>query len=111
MGAGMGSSASFAVALSAALKAAFKQVLDIDIGEVRDLADKMEAIFHTKPSGVDVAVCLLGGLNRFVKLDDGKISIERLEVVEVPYLVVIDSCVTRSTKTVVETLGQKWKED
>lgn len=55
IGAGMGSSAAFAVAASAI------KVGKLDLGKINELAYKMEKKHHGNPSGVDNTICTYGG--------------------------------------------------
>lgn len=64
-GAGLGSSAALAVALTRALAAAIGRALDDDA--VAELANRAERAFHGNPSGLDAAVAAHGGLVRFAR--------------------------------------------
>lgn len=64
-GAGLGSSAALAVALTRALAAAIGRTLDDDA--VAALANQAERAFHGTPSGLDAAVAAHGGLVRFAR--------------------------------------------
>ncbi len=62
-GAGLGSSAATAVAITRALAAARGR--DLTEAEVAAIADRAERCFHGNPSGLDVALAAAGGLGRF----------------------------------------------
>ena len=59
-GSGLGSSASVAVALIAALNRYYN--LDLDKHKISDFAFEMEKITHGKPSGIDNTICTHGNL-------------------------------------------------
>ncbi len=63
MGAGLGSSAALSVACVRTINALMKQGLDDE--EVRDLAHRMEKVFHGTPSGLDDTLATFGGLCLF----------------------------------------------
>jgi len=62
-GAGLGSSAALAVAIARAMLAAAKRPLDPAV--IAHAAAASETIVHGKPSGVDVALAITGGLGVF----------------------------------------------
>ncbi len=64
-GAGLGSSAALAVAVSRALLTHAKRKLDAR--EINAAASASEALMHGKPSGVDVALAIAGGIGVFRK--------------------------------------------
>jgi len=64
-GAGLGSSAALAVAVSRALLAHAKRPLDAK--EIIAAANASEALMHGKPSGVDVALAIAGGIGVYRK--------------------------------------------
>jgi mevalonate kinase len=64
-GAGLGSSAAFAVAVSRALLAHAKRPLEAK--EIIAAANASEALMHGKPSGVDVALAIAGGIGVYRK--------------------------------------------
>lgn len=66
-GAGLGSSAATAVAITRALAAGLDRALAPD--EVTAIADRAERCFHGNPSGLDVALAAAGGLGRFRRSD------------------------------------------
>lgn len=69
VGAGMGSSAALAVALVRALALAGGETLDPATAHAR--AFPVERAFHGNPSGIDHAVCRLGGLAWYRRTGDG----------------------------------------
>lgn len=62
-GAGLGSSAAFAVALVRTLAAAAGRTLDD--AQVEEIADRAERCFHGNPSGLDVAIAARGGMGLY----------------------------------------------
>ena len=64
-GAGLGASAAFAVAVARALLGHAKRVADANA--VAIAASASEAVLHGKPSGVDVALAIAGGIGVFRK--------------------------------------------
>ncbi len=69
-GAGLGSSAALCVAITKEL-ATYTQ-REISTGDIFSIAQKGETVFHTSPSGIDVAVSLFGGVGTFTKQPDTK---------------------------------------
>ena len=62
-GAGLGSSAALAVAVTRAIAAAIERPLDL--ADTERIADLAERVFHENPSGIDVALSARGGLGSF----------------------------------------------
>jgi mevalonate kinase len=73
IGAGLGSSAAFSIALSTSLYLSLQLFLGNSFQEeqvkvkARQYADFLERLIHTNPSGVDVAISLNGNMLQFVK--------------------------------------------
>lgn len=65
IGAGLGSSAALSVAITRALSQLSESLLDDKM--IKQRANLAEEIFHSSPSGVDVAAATLGGVLRFIK--------------------------------------------
>jgi len=80
-GAGLGSSASRAVATTKAIAELFEKELSLE--EINDIAFQQEKIIHGTPSGGDNSACCFGGLVWFKK-DQPKNQINSLKE-EVPY--------------------------
>ena len=80
-GAGLGSSASRAVAMTKAIAELFEKELSLE--EINDIAFQQEKIIHGTPSGGDNSACCFGGLVWFKK-DQPKNQINSLKE-EVPY--------------------------
>ncbi len=118
MGAGLGSSAAFAVLMVRAM--AEIRGLAADDARVRAVAHELEKVFHGHPSGLDDAVATFGGLCLFRKIPwadedvPGGVPVRPLAPdalrvpLEVPPLVVGDSGVRRSTADLVARVaGQR----
>ena len=80
-GAGLGSSASRAVAMTKAIAELFEKELSLE--EINEIAFQQEKIIHGTPSGGDNSACCFGGLVWFKK-DQPKNQINSLKE-EVPY--------------------------
>lgn len=113
LGAGLGSSASFSVSMSAAFVILESLQCGIDceknpdgtiiitnlvMSRIRELADKCERVFHGNPSGIDTATCSLGGIVRFQR-DSG---VEKIADSLPMKIAVVDSKVERQTSAVVK---------
>nr|CAB3264974.1 mevalonate kinase [Phallusia mammillata] len=111
IGAGLGSSSAFSVALATALliytdtiKTSDGYTLEKDsLFEINNLAYDLEQIVHGRPSGVDNAVSTYGGA---VKFENGKIN----HFKSFPHIriMVVDSGVTRNTKAMVANVKEKY---
>jgi mevalonate kinase len=110
LGAGVGSSAAFSVALAKAIASARdERLLPVT---VRKIAHEIEHIFHGSPSGIDDMVATFGGIVLFSKsgikdldIRVGWVEIERcgyLLSLGIPSLVVGFSGKTHSTREMVE---------
>jgi len=95
--AGLGSSASIAVALTAAYSKFLG--IDLDLSEISSIAFKAEKIVHGKPSGIDNSIATYGG---GIVFERGrvreKINVEKLRDAIV---IVANSGIERSTRTAV----------
>jgi mevalonate kinase len=102
--AGLGSSASMAVAVTRALAEAVGRQLTAE--EVAHLAQGAERCFHANPSGVDVALAAQGGLGLYYR---GR----GLEPVDAPplRLAVGLTGVPRSTAVMVSRVAAAWEAD
>ncbi len=92
-GKGLGSSASLASALCAAISGELGKNLKID--EIANLAWKVENIIHKKSSGVDPFTVTYGGIIKYEKGNAEKIDVENLDVA------IADTGITMNTGNVV----------
>jgi len=113
LGAGLGSSASFSLALSAAIITHYARQINEDINmdsrgrflitaelqnRIKVEADKCEMVFHGKSSGIDTSTCLLGGIIKFQK-DEGATKVaDELNM----KVAVVDTKVQRQTSKVLQ---------
>ncbi len=95
VGAGLGSSASTTVAIIVAV--AQSQAAALERDEVFKIAFGPESYLHGKPSGVDQAACIYGGMITFTK----PYQIRPLQLKRVPLFLVCDTGLHRSTKGLV----------
>lgn len=104
VGAGLGSSAAFSVALTGAVFRAFGGGNE-DSQLVSNWAFQCERLFHGKPSGIDNSICTFGGAILF---KEGKI-VQRLSSAEVPQLpvILVYTNVRRNTKVLVESATKR----
>ncbi|XP_034946559.1 mevalonate kinase isoform X2 [Chelonus insularis] len=110
--AGLGSSASFSVCISAAfLNWAYHQndkklVLDVDtLTIISQYAFKCEKIMHGSPSGVDNSVCTYGSIIKFKNTElTPLIGVKSMKVL------LVDTKVSRSTKVLVEKVASLKRE-
>lgn len=103
IGAGLGSSASFGVALAAAFLI-YAEHFDLETYQeeknfalISQWAYESERIMHGIPSGVDNTVCTYGGLLRFVKGQE----FQRLHLKQPLDILLVDSKVNRSSADIV----------
>ncbi|XP_033126020.1 mevalonate kinase-like [Anneissia japonica] len=106
IGAGLGSSASYTTCLSAAMLKAVdaigkKGLNSSDLELVNQWAFSAEHILHGRPSGVDNAVSVFGGLINFKA---GEITPVKCPVLEI---LLIDTKVKRETKTLVDKVHKR----
>ncbi len=101
VGAGLGSSASTTIAIITGVSRARgvqvpkKQAFKIGFGP--------ESYLHGKPSGVDHATCLYGGIIKFTRPD----SIRTLRIEEPPKILVCDTGIHHSTRRLVSAVVRK----
>eukprot|EP00977_Amphora_coffeiformis_P013339 scaffold3471_cov175-Amphora_coffeaeformis.AAC.13 len=115
VGAGLGSSAAFSVALAAALlqtkqldssrsdnsKNSSKRVSP-SLDTVNEVAYHAEILLHGHPSGLDNAVATYGGALQFTKnLDQGSIELQPLEHFSQIDMLLVHTHIPRSTKALV----------
>lgn len=101
IGAGLGSSASTTVATISAMAKFRKTILDRN--DIFQLAFVSENYLHGKPSGVDQATCTYGGIIQFEK----PAKIKPVKIKKPPTILVCDSGVHRSTKTLVGSVVKR----
>ena len=101
IGAGLGSSASTTVATISAV--AKSRGAKLDRRGIFKLAFIPENYLHGKPSGIDQATCIYGGIIQFRKPS----SIKALNVKRPPSILVCDSGVHRSTKALVGSVVKR----
>lgn len=109
IGAGVGSSASFAVCLSACflhwsrLQKNIYKTLDInDLNLISKYAFECEKILHGTPSGIDNSICTYGSIIEFRKND----CINSIFNVKKMKILLVDTRVQRSTKTIIDKSTQ-----
>lgn len=99
IGRGLGSSASFAVALSGGVLALLNP--KVSKKRINELAYIIEKEFHGDPSGVDNTVCTYGGYIRFKKDEYNKQSFKRIKAKRI-----LDSLLLLDTGKPMETTKQ-----
>lgn len=111
IGCGMGSSAAFAVATSAARIFLKNKKLDLD--EINKMAYKMEKKRHGNPSGVDNTVSTYGGLLWYRKESEGLKTFSSIKIKRsLPKIYLIDTGrPVESTKEMVAKVGRLFKRD
>jgi mevalonate kinase len=105
IGAGLGSSAATAVAIIAATSRAYGAMLDKS--RICQIAFGPESYLHGSPSGVDQATSTYGGLIQFSKPD----KVKHIRLKRMPSLLVCDTNVHRSTKSLVGSVVKRAKSD
>jgi len=115
IGAGLGSSAAYSIAVGGALYLGVHMVVgnlaELELAhvrqKVRDYADVMERLIHTNPSGVDVAISLNGGMLKFVK---GQTPAEnQIKLIESPQasaveMILVNTNKPRNSKSTIEAV-------
>lgn len=111
IGCGMGSSAAFAVATSAARTFLKNKKLDLD--EINKMAYKMEKKRHGNPSGVDNTISTYGGLLWFRKESESLKLFSSIKVKRtLPKIYLVDTGrPLESTKEMVAKVGRLYKKD
>eukprot|EP00127_Corallochytrium_limacisporum_P002487 Clim_evm44s128 gene=Clim_evmTU44s128 len=118
VGAGLGSSASFSVALVAALLCAGSQIPESpsqppvaeDLALVNAWAFQLEKIIHGNPSGIDNTVVTYGGLRTFQNMPDGSRESHPVDTdINVP-IGIYNTRIPRSTKKLVAGVGEIKKQ-
>ncbi|XP_022255414.1 mevalonate kinase-like, partial [Limulus polyphemus] len=110
MGAGLGSSAAFAVSLSAAFLAFYGKLdkktplSQENLDEISRFAFQAEIIIHGKPSGIDNSICTYGGALIF---QAGKIK-EFLPEVPPLKILLVNTRIPRNTRDLVASVRQRF---
>lgn len=107
IGAGMGSSAAFAVAMSAL------KIGKLDLEKINKDAYKMEKILHGNPSGVDNTVVAYGGFLWYRKEDENFKLFKQIKAkTKLPELFLLDSGQSEeTTRDMVEMVGKRYKKE
>ena len=108
VGAGLGSSASTTVAIISAVARANR--IELSRKEIFKLAFVPENFLHGKPSGVDQATCIYGGMILFNRPS----SVKTVRVEKEPVILVCDTGIHHATRTLVGSVvkkSQKEKKD
>jgi len=105
VGAGLGSSAALSVAITRALNQL--TATELDDNGVKERANLAEEVFHSNPSGVDVAAATLGGVLRFVKgAEPNPVALDRpLDLV----IAKVSDC--PPTHEMVRGLRERWRRE
>lgn len=103
IGAGLGSSASTAVSIISAVSTSQGSALGRK--RIFELAFIPERFLHGKPSGVDQATCIYGGIIEFTRPS----NIKPIRVKTDPILMLCDSGIHHQTKTLVGSVVRKSK--
>ena len=103
--AGLGSSASATVAIISAVATSKRTELSRD--EIFKLAFVPENYLHGKPSGVDQATCIYGGMIQF----DRPFNVRTVPLKKEPVILVCDTGVHRATRTLVGGVVKRSQRD
>ncbi len=101
--AGLGSSASTTVAIISAV--AKSQGVELDRKEIFKIAFVPENFLHGKPSGVDQAACIYGGMIQFTR----PANVKPVQAKTNPWILVCDTGIHHATKTLVGAVVEKSK--
>jgi mevalonate kinase len=99
--AGLGSSASTTVAIISAV--AKSKGVELNKKEIFKLAFVPESFLHGKPSGVDQATCIYGGMIQFTRPS----SVKTIRPKKDPVMLVCDTGIHHATRTLVGGVVQK----
>jgi len=105
VGAGLGSSASTTVAIISAVARANR--IELSRKEIFKLAFVPENFLHGKPSGVDQATCIYGGMIQFNRPSDVKM----VRLKEKPIILVCDTGIHHETRTLVGGVIRKFRRE
>jgi mevalonate kinase len=103
-GAGLGSSSSYTVSLTAALLRAYN--LNPEPKLISEWSFQIDKLFHGRPSGIDNSICTFGGALLF---RNGKIE-EQIQNVQPLPVILVNTKVARNTKALVEKVRQKYQK-
>ena len=103
--AGLGSSASTTVAIISAV--ARSHGIELDRREIFKIAFVPENFLHGKPSGVDQAACIYGGMIQFTRPS----SVKRVQLKKEPILLVCDTGIHHATRTLVGAVVKKSQKE
>lgn len=106
VGSGLGSSSAYSVALCGALMRVFRVAAEKYI--ISNWAFNVDRFFHGRPSGVDNNVVALGG---YILFQNGKIKSTGVVHKNSIKVMLIDTCVSRSTKTLIESVKIQLEEN
>lgn len=106
VGSGLGSSSALSIALCGALMRVFRVVAEKYI--ISNWAFNIDKFFHGKPSGVDNNIITSGG---YILFQNGKIKNTGIEHKSPIKVMLIDTGVSRSTKTLSEDVARQLSED
>lgn len=106
VGSGLGSSSALSIALCGALMRVFRVVAEKYI--ISNWAFNIDKFFHGKPSGVDNNIITSGG---YILFQNGKIKSTGIEHKGSIKVMLIDTGVSRSTKTLSENVSRQMKDD
>lgn len=106
VGAGLGSSSALSIALCGALMRVFRVVAEKYI--ISNWAFNIDKFFHGKPSGVDNNIISSGG---YILFQNGKIKSNGIEHKSPIKVMLIDTGVSRSTKTLSEGVVKQLNDE
>lgn len=106
VGSGLGSSSAFSVALCGALMRVFRVVAEKYI--ISNWAFNIDKFFHGRPSGVDNSVITMGG---HILFQNGKIKATCAEHSNQIKVMLIDTKVSRSTRSLSEMVANQLRND
>jgi mevalonate kinase len=109
IGRGMGSSAAFAVALSAALLLFKNKKADLEL--ISDYAYELEKKYHGNPSGVDISISVNGGILWYRKESEEFKTFSKVIISNLPTIYILDTGKPKeSTKETVFHVSEMLKE-
>lgn len=106
VGSGLGSSSAYSVALCGALMRVFRVAAEKYI--ISNWAFNVDRYFHGRPSGVDNNIVTAGG---YILFQQGKIKAHGVAHKAPIKVMLIDTCVSRSTKKICERVANFQREE
>lgn len=106
VGSGLGSSSAYAVALCGALMRVYRVSAEKYI--ISNWAFNIDKFFHGRPSGVDNNVITHGG---YILFQNGKIKQCGTQHKAPIKVMLIDTCVSRSTRELTESVARLYRDD